>query len=43
MQEFEYLGYLVTTAGILSFTSKMEAILQHKAPKTLSNCAHSYA
>jgi RNase H-like domain found in reverse transcriptase/Reverse transcriptase (RNA-dependent DNA polymerase) len=34
-QEFEYLGYLVTTAGIRPLPSKMEAILQLKAPKTL--------
>jgi hypothetical protein len=34
-QEFEYLGYLVTTAGIRPLPSKVEAILQLKAPKTL--------
>jgi Reverse transcriptase (RNA-dependent DNA polymerase) len=33
--EFEYLGYLVTTAGIRPLPSKVEAILQLKAPKTL--------
>jgi Reverse transcriptase (RNA-dependent DNA polymerase) len=34
-QEFEYLGYLVTTAGIRPLPSKVEAILQLKAPETL--------
>jgi hypothetical protein len=34
-QEFEYLGYLVTTARICPIPSKMEAILQLKVPKTL--------
>jgi Reverse transcriptase (RNA-dependent DNA polymerase) len=34
-QEFEYLGYLVTTTGICPLPSKVEAILQPKAPKTL--------
>jgi hypothetical protein len=35
MQEFEYLDYLVTAAGIHPLPSKLEAILQRKAPKTL--------
>jgi CCR4-NOT transcriptional regulation complex NOT5 subunit len=35
-QEFEYLGYLVTTTGIRPLPSKVEAILQLKAPKTLN-------
>jgi Reverse transcriptase (RNA-dependent DNA polymerase) len=34
-QVFEYLGYLVTTAVIHPLPSKVEAILQLKAPKTL--------
>jgi RNase H-like domain found in reverse transcriptase len=34
-QECEHLGYLVTTAGICQLPSKVEAILQLKAPKTL--------
>jgi hypothetical protein len=34
-QEFQYLGYLVTTTGIRPLPSKVEAILQLKAPKTL--------
>jgi Reverse transcriptase (RNA-dependent DNA polymerase) len=33
--KFEYLGYLVTTAGIRPLPFKVEAILQLKAPKTL--------
>jgi Reverse transcriptase (RNA-dependent DNA polymerase) len=34
-QEFEYLGYLVTTAGIRPLPSKLEVIVQRKALKTL--------
>jgi RNase H-like domain found in reverse transcriptase len=35
MQEFEYLGYLITIAGIRPLPSKVETILQLKAPMTL--------
>jgi hypothetical protein len=32
---FEYLGYHIKTSGICPLTSKVEAIQQHKLPKTL--------
>jgi hypothetical protein len=34
-QEFEYLGYLVTTTGICPLPSKVETMLQLKSSKAL--------